>query len=85
MPKAIQVFSPLMSLVFQSAKGGALPSLYAALGADVAGGDYYGPGSMGQMRGAPVKVGSNRASRDLAVATALWALSENQSGVRYLD
>ncbi|OYT90682.1 MAG: short-chain dehydrogenase [Burkholderiales bacterium PBB3] len=85
MPKAVQVFSPLMSLIFQSAKGGALPSLYAALGADVAGGDYYGPGSMGQMRGAPVKVGSNRASRDLTVATALWSLSESQSGVRYLD
>ena len=85
LPKMVQVLSSLMSLVFQSARGGALPSLYAALGADVSGGDYYGPGSMGQMRGAPVKVSSNRASRDQSVAAALWSLSETQSGVRYLD
>ncbi|OYU44750.1 MAG: short-chain dehydrogenase [Burkholderiales bacterium PBB4] len=84
LPKVVQVFSPLMSFIFQSAKGGAQPPLYAALGADVVGGDYFGPGSMGQMRGAPVKVGSTRASRDLAVAKALWSLSERQSGVRYL-
>ena len=85
MPKAFQVLSPLMSLMFQSAEGGALPTLRAALDTNVVGGDYYGPGSMGQMRGAPVKVGSNRASRDLAVANALWSLSESQSGVRFLD
>lgn len=85
LPKIVQVVSPVVSLVFQSARGGALPSIYAALGADVAGGDYFGPGGMGQMRGAPVKVGSNRASRNQSVAAALWELSQTQSGVRYLD
>ena len=85
MPKIVQVVSPLMSLMFQSAKGGALPTLYAALGDDIAGGDYCGPGAMGEMRGAPVKVGSNRASHDQAVSTRLWALSEDLTGVRFLD
>ena len=84
MPKIVQVLSPLTTLVFQSAKGGAQPTLYAALGADIQGGDYCGPGAMGEMRGAPIKVGSNRASRDTAVAAKLWALSQELTGVRYL-
>jgi NAD(P)-dependent dehydrogenase (short-subunit alcohol dehydrogenase family) len=83
MPKIIQVLSPLTSLMFQSAKGGAQPTLYAALGADIQGGDYCGPSAMGEMRGAPCKVGSNRASRDIAMAAKLWALSEELTGVRY--
>jgi hypothetical protein len=80
----VQVLSPLTTLMFQSAKGGAQPTLYAALGADIQGGDYCGPGAMGEMRGAPIKVGSNRASRDTAVAAKLWALSQELTGVRYL-
>jgi NAD(P)-dependent dehydrogenase (short-subunit alcohol dehydrogenase family) len=84
MPKIVQVLSPLTTLMFQSAKGGAQPTLYAALGADIQGGDYCGPGAMGEMRGAPIKVGSNRASRDTAVAAKLWALSQELTGVRYL-
>jgi NAD(P)-dependent dehydrogenase (short-subunit alcohol dehydrogenase family) len=85
MPKIIQLASPLMSLVFQSAKGGAQPTLYAALGGDIAGGNYVGPGALGEMRGAPVKVGSNRASRNLAVAAKLWTLSQDMTGVSFLE
>jgi NAD(P)-dependent dehydrogenase (short-subunit alcohol dehydrogenase family) len=84
LPKAAQLFAPLAALAFQSAKGGALPILYAALGDDVEGGDYCGPRSMGEMRGSPVKVGSNRRSRDEAVAMRLWAVSEEMTGVRFL-
>ncbi len=83
MPKIVQVFSPLASLVFQSAQGGAQPTLYAALGKGIQGGDYCGPGALGEMRGAPAKVGSNHASRDTAVAAKLWALSEEMTGVRF--
>lgn len=85
MPAAVGLLSPLTALVFQSAKGGALPTLYAALGADIAGGDYCGPCSLGEMRGAPVKVGSNRRSRSLEDAARLWRASEEMTGVRYLD
>jgi NAD(P)-dependent dehydrogenase (short-subunit alcohol dehydrogenase family) len=75
--------SALFPLVGQSAANGALPTLYAALGDDIEGGDYCGPRSLQQMRGAPVKVGSNKASRDEAAAARLWDLSEQLTGVRY--
>lgn len=80
MPKIVGSLAPLAGLVFNSARGGAQPTLYAALGADIQGGDYCGPGSLGEMRGAPVKVGSNRRSRDLAVAAKLWEVSEQLTG-----
>lgn len=85
MPKFAQLLSPFVTLVFQSAKGGTQPILYAALGDDIEGGDYCGPASMREMRGAPVKVGSNRRSRDEAAAARLWSLSEEMTGVRYLS
>ena len=85
LPKIVHVFAPLMALVFQSAQSGAQPTLYAALGDDIQGGDYCGPQSMGETRGDPVKVGSSRGSRDEAVAGKLWAVSEELTGVRFLD
>jgi NAD(P)-dependent dehydrogenase (short-subunit alcohol dehydrogenase family) len=81
-PRFLSVFFPLVG---QSAADGALPTLYAALGQDIEGGDYCGPRSMGQMRGAPVKVGSNQASRDEAAARRLWAVSQELTGVRFLE
>jgi NAD(P)-dependent dehydrogenase (short-subunit alcohol dehydrogenase family) len=84
MPAIVGVFAPLTALVFNSASGGAQPTLYAALGADIQGGDYCGPQSAWEMRGAPIKVGSNRASRDPASGARLWAVSEQLTGVHYL-
>ena len=81
-PRFLTMFFPLVG---QSAADGALPTLYAALGDDVDGGDYCGPRSMRQMRGAPVKVSSNRASRDSAAAKRLWKLSEELTGVSFLS
>jgi len=85
LPKVVQLFAPLTELVFQSASGGAQPTLYAALGDDIQGGDYCGPQALGEMRGAPGKVGSSRRSRDEAVAARLWTVSEEMTGVRFLD
>ena len=62
---------------------GALPQVMAALDPDVKGGEYYGPGGLGEMTGWPKRVGSNPASRDTAVAAKLWQVSEELSGVRY--
>jgi len=84
LPRIVNVFAPLTALAFQSAQGGAQPTLYAALGDDIQGGDYCGPQSMGEMRGDPVKVASDRRSRDKAVAARLWAVSEELTGVRLL-
>ena len=81
-PRVLTMFFPLFG---QSAADGALPTLYAALGDDIQGGDYCGPQNLQQMRGAPVKVGSNRASRDKAAAKKLWSVSEELTGVSFLS
>lgn len=85
LPGIARWLMPVAGLVFNSAAGGALPSLYAALGEDIAGGDYCGPGGMGQMSGAAVKVGSSRTARDPEQGRKLWALSETLTHTRYLD
>ena len=84
LPALAGLFTPLLSVVFQTAQAGALPILYAALGDDIVGGNYCGPRSLREMRGAPVKVRSNRGSHDEAAATRLWSISEEMTGVRFL-
>ncbi len=71
------------TVVAQSAEQGALPLLYAATAPDVQGGEYYGPGGLMSMRGAPEKQQSNEASRDEADARRLWSRSEELTGVEY--
>lgn len=85
LPGITKFFTPLLGLAFQSPKGGAMPTLYAALGDDIQGGDYCGPGSLRGTRGAPVKVDSNRRSKDAAAAAKLWSLSQELAGVRFLN
>ncbi|MCE0762681.1 oxidoreductase [Pseudonocardia kujensis] len=68
-------------VVAQDAAGGALPTLYAATVPDLPGGTYVGPGGPGETRGAPVPVGSSRASHDRAVQRALWEQAEALTGV----
>ena len=72
-------------ILAQSAAMGALPTLYAATMPDVRGGDYYGPGGMGEMRGHPVKVQSNGSSHNEGTAVKLWQVSEELTGVAFLD
>ena len=67
----------------QPPKMGMLPTLYAATAPDVRGGDYFGPGGLGQMRGYPRKVGSSARSHDEAVARRLWTVSEELTHVKY--
>lgn len=79
-------FDPLMSvgnrLFAQSAEMGALPELYAAT-ASVEPGAYYGPSSLGGLRGYPGRSGSNKASKDERVAADLWEVSEKLTGVTF--
>lgn len=77
--------SALMPIFGQSAEKGALPTLYAALGEDIEGGDFCGPSGLYQVRGEPVKVRSNRSSHHEENAKKLWAVSEEMTGVRYLS
>jgi len=71
------------TVVGQPAEDGALPLLYAATAPNVGGGEYYGPGGLLNMRGAPEKQTSSDASYDKATATRLWERSEDLTGVRY--
>ena len=68
----------------QSASMGALPALYACADPDVNGGDYFGPGGIQQLRGAPARVACRPEARDPILAARLWAISEEATGVRYL-
>ena len=69
----------------QSAAMGALPTLYAATFAVIRSGDYVGPDGFGEQRGHPKLVGMTASARDDEAANRLWSVSEDLTGVRYLD
>jgi NAD(P)-dependent dehydrogenase (short-subunit alcohol dehydrogenase family) len=69
------------TLLGQSAAMGALPTVYAAVGPEVAGGDYIGPGGIAEARGHPKKVGASAAARDEQTARRLWEVSEELTGL----
>ena len=72
-------------LMAQSPGMGALPSLRAATDLALESGDYVGPGGLGEWRGHPVKVGTNKRARNEEDAVRLWELSEQLTGVCYLS
>ncbi len=76
------LFLPL-ALIMNSSAEGALPTLLAATGDDVAGGDYFGPMKMGEMRHSAHKVNTIPASKDADDAARLWDVSTELTGVSY--
>jgi NAD(P)-dependent dehydrogenase (short-subunit alcohol dehydrogenase family) len=70
-------------LFAQTAEQGALPTVYAATAADVAGGGYYGPDGLAELRGYPTRVGSSKLSKDTATAARLWERAEALTGVTF--
>jgi NAD(P)-dependent dehydrogenase (short-subunit alcohol dehydrogenase family) len=70
-------------LVAQSVEMGTLPILRAATEANLAGGEYFGPNKMMEMRGYPEKVGSSAKSHDTQMAKKLWEVSEKLVGFTY--
>ena len=76
------MFLPFVGLQ-QSAAMGALPTLRAATDPSVLGGQYYGPGGIGELRGYPKVVSSTDASHDVAAQQRLWSVSEELTGVQY--
>ncbi|WP_432544653.1 SDR family NAD(P)-dependent oxidoreductase [Kineococcus sp. SYSU DK002] len=73
----------LAPVLTQPAAMGALPTLRAATDPSVLGGQYYGPGGRGEVRGYPRLVTSSPQSYDLATQQRLWAVSEDLTGVRF--
>lgn len=68
-------------LVGQGVAAGALPQLYAATAADVRGGEYFGPTSLGETRGAPGRVMASTAAYDEHTAKLLWERTAQLTGV----
>lgn len=83
LPKwAVTLFSVLAPLFSHSAKAGAQPTLWAALG-EAKGGDYFGPTSFREMKGKAGKVSSTPLSKDKEIAQRLWEVSEKLTGITY--
>ena len=73
----VKILKPLLTLsIVQSAKAGAEPTLYAALGENVKGGDYFGPSGFAELKGRAKKVTSTKRSHNKADAKRLWEMSE---------
>jgi len=81
--KGIPLGSFVSRAMAQDSAGGALPTLRAAVDPECAGGDYFGPSGIGQLKGPPVRVQPNKAANDADTAARLWSLSEELTGVRY--
>jgi NAD(P)-dependent dehydrogenase (short-subunit alcohol dehydrogenase family) len=74
---------PFVPLVAQPPAAGALPTLLAATGPGVRGGQYYGPDGIGEWRGAPKLARSSKQSYDEDLQRRLWSVSEELTGVVY--
>jgi NAD(P)-dependent dehydrogenase (short-subunit alcohol dehydrogenase family) len=78
------ILQAAFELAGQPSSLGALPTLMAAT-ADLPGSTYVGPDGPLQMRGYPRVVNPRRLARDPGAQRRLWQLSEEATGVRYLD
>lgn len=76
-----RVFTPLFGLVLNTAARGAWPALEAATASGVVPGGYYGPQSMGEMRGASGPAKWTKAASDPELARKLWDLSVAKTGI----
>jgi NAD(P)-dependent dehydrogenase (short-subunit alcohol dehydrogenase family) len=63
----------------------ARPILHAALAEGVRGGDYYGPGGLLEIAGKPAKAKLNPKTKNAAHAQRLWLISQEMTGVCYLE
>jgi len=79
------LLTPIFSLMTHSPDKAALPSLYAALGEDINGGDYTGPTGFNEMKGKPGKVKSTPLSHQQDIAKKLWEVSEKLTQLNYLQ
>jgi NAD(P)-dependent dehydrogenase (short-subunit alcohol dehydrogenase family) len=62
---------------------GALPTLRAAYDEYSTGGEFYGPRNLMELSGYPVKVDSNKLSKDRSIAARLWSVSQALTGISF--
>ncbi|KEI44316.1 oxidoreductase [Saccharopolyspora rectivirgula] len=68
-------------VIGQNPGTGALPQLHAATAPDVRGGDYFGPGGPGELRGHPERARRSRAAQDVRTAERLWQITAELTGI----
>ncbi|MDT8402185.1 MAG: oxidoreductase [Bacteroidales bacterium] len=73
------------NLVLMSASRGSLSVLMAATDKDIKGGEYIGPGGLWQFFGYPAVLKSSAQSHDEGLSEILWKVSEEMTGVKFLD
>jgi len=74
------VLTSMLHTVSQGKEVGAEPLVHALVGADVAGGEYWGPSGWFQLTGAPARVPAKRHARDESGAARLWQISCELTG-----
>ena len=80
--KILALLAPLLT---QDDAMGALPTEYAATAPGVKGGEYIGPNGFGEFKGYPKVVQPRPQALDQATGERLWTVSEQLTGVQYLD
>ncbi len=80
-PGIFMLAFPVVRPFVNSSAEGAWPTLYAATGASVRGGGYYGPGRRGETAGPARRVSSSRISYNKRIAEKLWEVSIEMTGV----
>ena len=81
LPLPLRTMTPLAGPFFNSAAQGAWPTLQAATGARVQGGDYLGPQGLGEVSGRSGPARASRDARDPKLARELWQRSIELTGV----
>jgi len=74
-----------MTKLIPSAENGARSVVLAATAEHVVGGEYFGPGGLLELGGAPKEARLSPIVRDAALSKQLWSVSEALTGVRYLS
>ncbi|MBA3942052.1 MAG: oxidoreductase [Sphingopyxis sp.] len=81
LPMPLRYMTPLAAPFFNSAAQGAWPTLQAATGAHVQGGDYLGPQGLGEVAGPSGPARATRDAQDPKLARELWQRSVELTGV----
>jgi len=75
----------LFRRIGQSARAGAKPVLTAATAQGLVGGEYFGPSKFGEWHGPPGPARIFPQAADLEAGRRLWEVSEDLTGVRFLN
>ena len=79
----MSLLQPVSSLFMNTAAQGAWPTLAAAAGEGVEGGQYFGPSRNGEWVGPAREVQARPKAKRIEPAKRLWDISEEMTGVRY--